>query len=245
MGAGLLAAALASIDLRWLFVADAATCLVCAGLVAALLPGVRPSGHGDRPDVRAWSDRRLLAMLLVGTTFAVIYLQITIALPLTLTARGLGPSSIGLLLTVSAATVVLCQPLLAHPWLRRLDDFAASALGYLVLAAGLLATGFVTTLPAFVGATIVWSVGDVVLMGRAYTIVAGLAPATARGRYLAVYGTSWGVAAIVAPLVGTQLLDHGGPELTWTCITLVCLVLAAVQPALGRRLTTGRSEHPG
>ena len=138
-------------------------------------------------------------MLLVGTTFAVIYLQITIALPLTLTVRGLGPSSIGLLLTASAATVVLCQPLLAHPWLRALDDFAASTLGYLVLAAGLLATGFVTSLPAFLVATVLWSVGDVVLMGRAYTIVAGLAPATARGRYLAVYGTSWGVAAIVAP----------------------------------------------
>jgi MFS family permease len=236
MGAGLLAAALASIDLRWLFVADAATCLVCAALVAALLPGVRPSPRDGRPDARAWSDRRLLAMLLVGTTFAVIYLQITIALPLTLTARGLGPSSIGLLLTASAATVVLCYRLLAHPWLRALDDFAASTLGYLVLAAGLLATGFVTSLPAFLVATVLWSVGDVVLMGRAYTIVAGLAPATARGRYLAVYGTSWGVAAIVAPVLGTQLLASGGPELTWTCITLVCLVLAGVQPALRRRL---------
>lgn len=236
MGAGLLAAVLAGIDLRWLFVADAATCLVCAGLVAALLPGERPSRQENRPDVRPWSDRRLLAMLLVGTTFAVIYLQITIALPLTLTARGLGPSSIGLLLTVSAATVVLCQPLLAHPWLRALDDFAASTLGYLVLAAGLLATGFVTSLPAFLAATVLWSVGDVVLMGRAYTIVAGLAPPTARGRYLAVYGTSWGVAAIIAPVLGTQLLAHGGPELTWTCITLVCLVLAVAQPGLRRRL---------
>jgi hypothetical protein len=189
-------------------------------------------------------------MLLVGTTFAVIYLQITIALPLTLNARGLGPSAIGLLLTVSAATVVLCQPLLAHPWLRGLDDFTASAVGYLVLAAGLLAMGFVTSLPAFVAATVVWSVGDVVLMGRAYTIVAGLAPATARGRYLAVYGTSWGAAAILAPLVGTQLLARGGPELTWTCITIVCLVLAVAQPALRRRLAgagsfAGNSPAPG
>ena len=39
MGAGLLAAVLAGIDLRWLFVADAATCLSCAAVVWWRLPG--------------------------------------------------------------------------------------------------------------------------------------------------------------------------------------------------------------
>jgi MFS family permease len=39
MGAGLLAAWLGGIDLRWLFVADAATCLACAALVQLALPG--------------------------------------------------------------------------------------------------------------------------------------------------------------------------------------------------------------
>ena len=47
--------------------------------------------------------------------FAVVYLQVTITLPLTVTARGLSSSVVGLLLTVSAATVVLAQPLLALP----------------------------------------------------------------------------------------------------------------------------------
>lgn len=232
MAAGLLAALLAGVDLRWLFVADAATCLVCAGVVAVLLPRTeRERGH-DATVVSAWSDRRLLSLLALGTLFAVTYLQITIALPLTITERGHGASLVGLLLALSATTMVLGQPLLAHPRVRALDDFTAMTLGYTVLGAGLALNGLATSTPAFAVATVVWSLGDLVLLGRAYTVVAGIAPPSARGRYLAVYGTSWGIAGIAAPLLGTQLLAHVGVRLTWAVVAVLCLTLAAAQPAL-------------
>ena len=85
MVAGLLGALLAGFGLRWLFVVDAATCLACAGLVhrwlAAVLPAPVPA--------YAWRDRRLLTMLALGCVFAVVYLQVGVALPLTVVARGL------------------------------------------------------------------------------------------------------------------------------------------------------------
>jgi MFS family permease len=235
-GAGLLAALLTSLDLRWLFVVDAATCLTCAAMVFLLLPA-RPGRREDAPappPVTAWRDRRLLALMAAGTVFAVVYLQVTIALPLTLGLRGQPPSAVGLLLALSATTMVLLQPL-AHR-LRRLDDFAAMTLAYVALAAGLALTGLATSLPTFAAATVVWSLGDLVLLGRAYTVVADIAPETHRGRYLAVYGLCWGVAAVAAPLLGTQLLAHSGPATTWTSLAVLCLALAAAQPALRRRV---------
>lgn len=250
MGAGLLAALLAGFDLRWLLVADAASCLACAVVVAVLLPSGRSApgrgaptdaaigtDPGTAADVRPWADRRLLALLGVGTVFAVVYLQVTITLPLTLTGRGLPSSALGLLLTLGAATLVLGQPLLRLSWLRLLDDFRAMTLGYLVLGAGLVLTGVATSLPAFAAAVLLTSLGDLVLLGRAYAVVIEVAPERARGRYLAVYGTSWGVAAVVAPLLGTQLLVRGGPVLAWSTIVLLCIALAAVQPVLRQRLT--------
>ena len=124
----------------------------------------------------------------------------TITLPLTVTSRGLPVAVVGLLLTVSAVTVVLAQPLLALPRWRHLDDPTAMALGFVVLAAGLALTGLATSLAAYVAATVVWSIGDVLLMGRAYALVSTVAPEHARGSYFAAYGTSWGFAAIIAPL---------------------------------------------
>lgn len=232
MGAGLLAAVLAGFDLRWLFVVDAGTCLACAGLVAWLLPGGRREPDPSASSVRAWSDPRLLAMLALGTAFAVVYLQVGLALPLTVTLRGLEPWTVGLLLTVSAATLVAGQPLLARPWARRTDDFTAMAAGFALLGTGLLLTGVATSPAAYVGATVVWSLGDLLLLGRAYAVVAAIAPDHARGRYLAVYGTGWGVAGVVAPLLGTQLLAHGGPVLAWSVLAGLCGALAVTQPAL-------------
>jgi MFS family permease len=238
MGAGLLAALLARVDLRWLFVADAATCLVCAVVVLALLPRAQQTRTRGMGKVDAWADRRLLSMLALGTVFAIIYLQITIALPLTLTERGHSTSLVGVLLTISATTMVLGQPLLARPRMRMLDDFRAMTLGYTILAAGLLLNGLATSALGFIAATVIWSVGDLVLLGRAYTIVAGIAPETARGRYMAIYGISWGLAGIAAPLLGTQLLDNAGPRLTWTTVAALALALAAAQPAMRARFCT-------
>ncbi|WP_404381848.1 MFS transporter [Knoellia locipacati] len=244
MGAGLLATLLASVDLRWLFVVDALTCLACAVVVLALLPRRGPNievasreapGADAGCDAGPWRDRGLLAMLCAGTVFAAIYLQITIALPLALGARGLDPATLGLLLTVSAATLTAGQPLLRRSGLAR-DSFAAMTVGYVVLAVGLLLYGLASSPWQFVGATVVWSLGDVLLLGHAYSIVAALAGDGSRGRYLAAYGLSWGFAGVAAPLVGTQLFERFGPTGTWATTAVVALVLAAAQPVLRGRL---------
>lgn len=242
MGAGLLAALLSDLDLRYLFVADAATCLACAWVVLAFLPRAPRAGRRNGVAASAWTDRRLLSMLATGTGFALIYLQLTIALPLTLAERGHSASLIGVLLTLSATTMVLGQPVLAHHWVRSVDDFTAMVLGYATLGMGLLLNGLVTSAPGFLVATVIWSLGDLVLLGRAQAVVASLAPASARGHYLAVYGVSWGIAGVAAPLLGTQLLSHGGPRLVWSAAATMCAALAAAQPGVRRRC---RTEHAG
>ncbi|WP_328988875.1 MFS transporter [Kribbella sp. NBC_01245] len=234
--AGLLAAALGHFDLRWLFAADAITCLACATLIAFALPTTssRPASSAAGG---SWRDPRLLAMLATGTVFATLYMQLVIGLPFTLLARDLPASTVGLVLAVSALTLVLAQPLQRLRQVRELDDFAAMAIGYLLLSAGLLANAFATTLPSFLAATVVWSLGDLLLFSRAYTIVAALAPDNARGRYMATYGLSWGIATTLAPIAGTQLLTAAGPTTLWTLSALTALVLALVQPAMRRHLS--------
>ncbi|OUE19814.1 Multidrug resistance protein MdtH [Clavibacter michiganensis] len=250
--AGLLAAILGGIDLRLLFVADAASCLACAALV---LVGLRrlvtvPGADADPPGDAAapvagprspWRDPLLLAMLASGTGFAVLYLQIDVALPLTLAERGIGPASLGVLLAVSALTIVLGQPLLARGPASRLGSTTAMAVGFVLLGLGFALVGQAADLPGLVAATVVWSLGDLILLGRATALVAAIAPAASRGRYLSAYGVSWGVAAMVAPLLGTQLIARLHAAGTWDALGALCLALALAQPlvaAVARR--TGR-----
>lgn len=236
-GAGLLAAVLGSVDLRLLFVADAVTCLACAAVVGLALPVSPRRPSRERVAASPWCDPRLLAMLAVGTCFATLYLQIRVGLPLTMVERGLPAAQFGLLMTVSSVTVVLAQPLLASRLVPG-NPFGTMRVGYLVLGAGLAGTGWASGLAGFLATTVVWSIGDVLLLGLPFAIVSGLAPEGARGRYLAAYGICWGFAAVLAPILGTRLLDTGGPRLLWLSCAALAIALAAAQPML-RRVVAG------
>lgn len=250
MGAGLIAAGLGRWDLRWLFVVDALTCLACAVVVRLVLP---PEGAGaaapqpgpSGPGVASpWRDRTLLAMLACGTLFALVYLQIMIALPLSLARSGLQPADAGWLFTTSAVTIVAGQPLLRLRRLAELPAPVALAAGYVLLAAGLAGYAFADALPAFVAWTVCWSLGDLLLMGRMYAVVADLAPPGATGRYMAAFGTSWGVATVTAPVIATQLLGHAAPGTLWLTLSALTLLLAAAHPLTLRRLPSPSRPAP-
>ncbi|MGH3488761.1 MAG: MFS transporter [Actinopolymorphaceae bacterium] len=239
VAAGLLAAVIGQWDLRWLFAADALTCALGALLVAVGLPR-----HPQQPrteqtaaaPARVWRDTRLLTLLATGTVLATLYLQIPISLPLTLVERQLPATQLGILLAVSALIVVLAQPVLRTRALREIDSFRALTLGHLLLGAGLFVNGFATSLTEFVLATITWSLGEALLTGHLTNVVVDMAPRHARSRYLAVHGSSWGIAAALAPMAGAQLLTATGPEGLWSMCAVAALALAAVQPALRRWL---------
>lgn len=246
-GAGLIAAGLGRYDLRWLFVVDALTCLACALALRIALPAdhTRPATVDRTPaaqhrelaaPARPWRDRALWAMFTSGTAFALISMQIVMALPLTLDRRGHVAADAGLLFTASAVTVVVAQPALRLRRLTTLTAPAALALGYVLLALGLAGYAIAHTLPAFLIATAVWSLGDVIILGRALTVVADLAPPGATDRYLAAYGISWGIATTAAPVTATQILEHTGVTTLWAATATLALALAAAQLLVVRPL---------
>ena len=249
--AGPLAVRLGGVDVRWLLVADAVTCVLAALLVLTVVrPALHPgaaSGRSapaaaDLPDAPAgvtspspWRDRRLLALLAAGTAFATVYMALITVLPLTLPRIGQPPERAGLVVTVAAVVVVVGQPLLRWEPLR--ETRRALVAGYLLLAAGLALLAVAHDLTTVLLATVVWSLGDLLLLGHLLSLVSAMSPARGRARYLAVYGLSWGVATALAPLLGTQLLVRGGPGLLWGVLAGVAVALAALQPALTRRRT--------
>jgi MFS family permease len=242
MGAGLLAALLGHWDLRWLFVADAATCLACAALIRLALPHDRPAPHAagrGGTAVRPLRDRALLTVLATGTAYALVNQQTVMTLPLALTRKGLPAADAGLLFTAAAATTVLAQPLIRLSWAGRLTTPVALAVAHLLLAAGLAGYAVSGNLPALLASAAVWSLGDLLIMGRVYALVTDLAPDGGSGRYLAVFGTSWGVAATLAPVLGTQLLARAGTTALWAAMAALCLLLAALHLRV-----TPQVQHP-
>jgi MFS family permease len=241
LAAGVIADVVGRWSLRWLFVVDAVTCLACAVIVLlALAPDPPLQGAaasiGSEDEPSPWRDRTLLVVTGAGTVFALVSMVMLVALPLSLAAVGLNPANAGLIMVVATATLVLARPLLRARRLVDLPHGAVFVLGYLLMATGLGGYALGHTLPGLVVPTALYSLGNMLVMGRSFAVVSELAPAAASARYLAVYGLSWGVATLLAPLVGTWLIGVSGPGLLWSAAAVVCTVMAGVQPWVVRRI---------
>ncbi|MEZ0106490.1 MFS family permease [Catenulispora sp. EB89] len=260
LAAGLIADVVGRWSLRWLFVVDAGTGLVCAVIVWLALapdhlrstdqasepdhaaaaesapPADRPSAIAAPPTISPWRDRSLLLVTLAGTVFALVSMLMLTGLPLSLAALGLNPAAAGLIMAASTATLVLARPVLRDRRVAGLPHAATFVLGYVLMAAGFGGYALAHALPTLLVPTALYSLGNVLVMGRSFALVSELAPAAASARYLAVYGSSWGVATLLAPLVVTWLIGVSGPGLLWGASAVVCSAMAVGQPWVVRRV---------
>jgi predicted MFS family arabinose efflux permease len=238
--AGVIAASLGRVGLPWLFVADAITAAACLLLVAVWLPATpapAASSDGTHRVPSPWKDSRLLLLMTTGTAFATVYMLVPMALPLALAAADRPASDAGLLQTLAALVIIAAQPML-----RRGGSITSRTVaGYGFLAVGLAVAGSYPTMSGYVAATIVIALGDVLLLGYAYTLVAAIAPAGAKAAYFAVYGITWGVALTVGPPAMGRLLDSG-PRSFWFTCSAVMLATGIVQLVINRVINTSQPQ---
>jgi MFS family permease len=103
-------------------------------------------------------------------------------------------------------------------------------------------TAVASSIPFYMLTVVVWTLGEIGFNAVGPAMVADIAPAHLRGRYNGVIGMSFGAAALVAPLVGTQVFENYGETALWAGCLVLSIVSAAVTlamgPAVKRRMTT-------
>jgi MFS family permease len=195
----------------FLFILDAATCLGFAVVVGLGLPETRPQSHGEeRGGYRAvLADRLLIALAVSAFVGGMVYLQSFVTLPLVMSLHGLGPAAYGLAYVVNPLAVILLQPLTIR-WLAKQRLISVYVGGSVLLGLGFFVTLFARSVPAYAATVLVWTLGEIAFNAVGPALVADLAPPHLRGRYNGVFGTAFGAAAFVAPILGTLTLQHLG-----------------------------------
>jgi MFS family permease len=223
-----------------LFALDAATCAVFAVLILRTVPETRPVVTGVPGRLReVLHDRVMLALVACVVAEASVYLQAFVTLPLAFEADGLGPGTYGAAIGLNGVLIVLIQPMLLTVLGRRrrgrllLVATTAQGIGF-----GL--TAFADAVPLHLLAITVWTLGEVLRAGLLGALVASLAPAHLRGRYMGVFGLSFGIASFVAPVLGTQVLSRAGEGALWGGAFLLS-VLAGVGLMLVSRAADRRA----
>lgn len=96
--------------------------------------------------------------------------------------------------------------------------------GTLLYLVGFTMYGFVGAYVMFAAAMLLITVGEMMIIPTASALVARLAPAAMRGRYMAVSGVTWVVSASVGPLAAGIVIDNYNPNWVWYMCGLISAI---------------------
>ena len=225
----------------FLFALDAGTCLGFAIVVAIGLPETRPQRHADEHGGyrTALSDGLLMALAASAFVSGIVYLQSFVTLPLVMSMHGLGPAAYGLAYVVNPIAVIVLQPVTIR-WLARQRLVFVFVGGPVLIGLGFFLTLFARSIPAYAATVLVWTLGEIAFNAVGPALVADLAPVHLRGRYNGVFGTSFGAAALVAPIIGTLTLQHLGEGWLWSGCLVASVAAGGAILVLGGRIDARR-----
>jgi predicted MFS family arabinose efflux permease len=204
-----------------LFIVDAVTSLLAAAILLFAWKALHATRHTPKEETSeigagvALVDSRM--QRLVAITFPVLLVFCQHLGPLALFAMEelhLREVDYGLAFTVNTVLVVLLQlPVVHH--LARWSLPTVFRTGSVLVAVGFGLFAFVRTKLAFLGCTVVWTLGEIVLLPAISAYVAEIAPPSRRGAYMGFYGMSNSAALALGSWGGAMILDHLGGRALW------------------------------
>ena len=236
---------LATVSIAALFWVDGVTSILAGIVLAILLRGRgrrRPDHAAASPHARTgrsvFTDRRFLYFLAALLPASIVFFQVLSTLPLVLVrGQGMSEKTYGVLLAINGLLIVLVEvPLSAAT--ARWRHGRALALGAFLACTGMGLTAFAHNFVTALGSVLVWTFGEMILFPAGSHYVTDITPPDRRGEALGAYTGSFGLAFLLAPLLGTAVLDRWGADAVWTGAFAIGLVATA----LLWRVDSGR--HP-
>ena len=231
---------LATISFRYLFLADGATSLAAAAVLAVSALPLRGNGRPPaRPEIGsgtkrlrlaigAHADRRFLFFLASVLPVTVIFFQHISSMPLFIVQDlGLSAASFGLLFSLNCLLIVVFEVPLnaatAH-WSHR----RTLALGAVLSGAGFGAMAFARDFWSLAVTVVIWTFGEMLFFPASAAYATDVAPDERRGEYSGLYTMTFSVAFAIGPWAGTVVLERLGALTLWSLTFVLGLIAAAM-----------------
>lgn len=221
----------------YIFWVDAFTCFASAAVLFFFVPEVHrkspkqaKSEKPTKPALSPYRDKLYMQFAIATFLGALVFMQIVWTIPpFFKKVYGWDEFTIGCISAVNGFTVMLVEMPLVHRiegrystlWIVRLG-LVIYALSYLIL---MLPISWAWV--AAIAYMVLISFGEIFAMPFSITWATKRAPKSQEGNYMSVYGMSYAVANIFAPLVGTQLIYHFSYNTLWATMAIVAAIAAA------------------
>ncbi len=235
----------------YLFIIDAVISCLVAVLFYLLIAETRPEAHAETEGQSVLQtfvgygavlrDLAYMGFILASILMLLAYQQMYSALSVYLRDNhGISPQEYGFLMSTSAITVILFQFWVTRR-IKRYPPFLLMAVGSLFYMLGFGLFGFVAAFWLFALNIVIVTIGEMIVVPASQALAANFAPEDMRGRYMAIFGASWGIPAIFGPAAAGMILDNLNPNLLWYLAGILCAMAALGYYALHARL--GRQKR--
>jgi MFS family permease len=212
-----------------LFGVNAATTLITATAIFALVGETRPAPAGPPHDRVAGAppaptrphglstvlrDRVFLGFVGLNLLIALIFLQHLSMLPIAMGQDGLAPTTYGWVIALNGVLIVAGQ-LFVPRVIRGRSRSHVLALAALITGAGFGLTALADAAWLYAATVLIWTVGEMLQSPSNSTLIAELSPGALRGRYQGVFSLSWSLAGMAAPVAGGLVREQVGDAALW------------------------------
>jgi len=245
---------LASFNFLYLFLSDAVISVITALMVFRLIPETKPQTKEKtdsesltqtlRGYAHVFYDRPFLAFVFASILMILVYQQMYSSLSVFLRdVHQVGPQFYGLIMSSSAVTVVLFQFSISR-FIKRFPPFLMMATATFFYMIGFTMYGFVATIPLFIVAMIIVTIGEMVGMPTSNSLAAAFAPEDKRARYMAIFGYTWAVPSMIGPWAAGLVFDNFNPNYVWYISGVLCVVAILAFLFLQARLGSKAQFQP-
>ncbi len=208
-----------------LFILDAISSVITAGIIFRLVPETMPETEAQEGSIdllqtlrgyrQVAQDKLFLQFVIASMLMTLVYIQMYSTLSVFLRdVHGLPTQGFGALLSMNAALVVVAQFWVTRKVSRR-PPLMMMALGSGFYLVGFLAYGFVSGMILFTLAMLFITIGEMIVMPISQALAARFAPEDKRARYLAFFGLSWAVPSMLGPWMAGMVMDKLDPRWVW------------------------------
>lgn len=166
--------------------------------------------------------------LLTYIIYSFIYTQHRFSLPLTADAKfgDSGASKFGILMSINAFTVLLCTVGVTS-LTKRFKPLINITIAGIFYAVGFGMLGLVNSYPLFIISTIIWTIGEILVVTNFGVYLADNSPSNFRARFNAIGSLSWSIGAALGTSIAGKFIEELGLNYIWP-LTFVLSIIGIV-----------------
>lgn len=159
---------------------------------------------------------KILFFLIINVFFNVVYTQHSFSLPMILddVFGSNGASNFGVIMSCNALTVIVLTMFITHAT-RKWKSLNAISIAGILYAIGFGMIAFISSMPLFLLSTIIWTIGEIIMVTNFGVYIANNTPQNFRARFNAISSLSWAVGAALGTSLMGRYMDFFGVKAVW------------------------------